>query len=292
MRSGPKHIPVVWVNWGVRKDLLNIRPSLRHAHNPRGDEPGLARAGAGHPLRSDAQAGSWGAEVVDEINPGEQDIQVIKHRFSGVLGHRDGRDAAQHGHQDAVHRRRQHGPVRDDHARGRKLPRLRHHPDRRRHGHDVARYCVQATLYNVRLLFGFVTRSAAILAALLARRREFQRSSNRPTAARRWDRTAAGADADRQFRCHAAAHGDSSISPARSANGTATCVRRQGRRELRPARPDTRRAVCGLNLIAALQLRLRRHAGSRVASACGSAASSTAPAISRTCRRSSTARRI
>src|SRR6201999_259014 len=32
-------IPVVWVNWGVRKDLLNISPSLRHAHNPRGDEP-------------------------------------------------------------------------------------------------------------------------------------------------------------------------------------------------------------------------------------------------------------
>ena len=42
-----KQIPVVWVNWGVRKDLLNISPSLRHAHNPRGDEPGIAQPGAG-----------------------------------------------------------------------------------------------------------------------------------------------------------------------------------------------------------------------------------------------------
>src|SRR5579871_2632020 len=30
--------PVVWVNWGVRKDLLNISPSLRHAHNKSGEE--------------------------------------------------------------------------------------------------------------------------------------------------------------------------------------------------------------------------------------------------------------
>ena len=68
------------MNWGVRKDLLNISPSLRHAHNPRGDEPGLASP-CRNPLRSDRR-GSWGAQVVDEINPGQQDIQIIKHRFS------------------------------------------------------------------------------------------------------------------------------------------------------------------------------------------------------------------
>ena len=27
-------------------------------------------------------AGSWGAQVVDEINPGGKDVQIIKHRFS------------------------------------------------------------------------------------------------------------------------------------------------------------------------------------------------------------------
>jgi ureidoacrylate peracid hydrolase len=74
-------LPVVWVNWGVRKDLLNIHPSLRHAHSPRGDEPGLAEPVPG--TRSEVIArGSWGAEVVDEINPGAADIQIVKHRFS------------------------------------------------------------------------------------------------------------------------------------------------------------------------------------------------------------------
>jgi len=76
-----KGIPVVWVNWGVRKDLLNISPSLRHAHNPRGDEPGIAQPVPG--TRSEViAAGSWGAAVVDEINPGTRDVQIIKHRFS------------------------------------------------------------------------------------------------------------------------------------------------------------------------------------------------------------------
>ena len=36
-------MPVVWVNWGVRKDLLNIHPSLRHAHNPTGLETDLGQ---------------------------------------------------------------------------------------------------------------------------------------------------------------------------------------------------------------------------------------------------------
>jgi len=75
-----KQIPVVWVNWGVRKDLLNISPSLRHAHNPHGDEPGIAQPVPG--TRSEViRAGSWGAQVVDEINPGERDVQITKHRF-------------------------------------------------------------------------------------------------------------------------------------------------------------------------------------------------------------------
>ena len=29
-----------------------------------------------------SKSGSWGAQVVDELNPGEQDVQIIKHRFS------------------------------------------------------------------------------------------------------------------------------------------------------------------------------------------------------------------
>jgi ureidoacrylate peracid hydrolase len=74
-------LPVVWANWGVRKDLLNISPSLRHAHNPTGQMVGLAEPVPG--TRSEVIArGSWGAEVVDELNPGTADIQITKHRFS------------------------------------------------------------------------------------------------------------------------------------------------------------------------------------------------------------------
>ena len=65
----------------MRKDLLNISPSLRHAHNPKGDEPGLAQPVPG--TRSEViKFGSWGAQVVDEINPAERDVQIVKHRFS------------------------------------------------------------------------------------------------------------------------------------------------------------------------------------------------------------------
>ncbi|AEQ52385.1 cysteine hydrolase family protein [Pelagibacterium halotolerans] len=74
-------IPVVWVNWGVRKDLLNIAPSLQHAHNPHANETNLGQPVPG--TRSEVIArGSWGAEVVDEINPGTADYQITKHRFS------------------------------------------------------------------------------------------------------------------------------------------------------------------------------------------------------------------
>ncbi len=61
--------------------MLNISPSLRHAHNPKGDEPGLAQPVPG--TRSEViKLGSWGAQVVDEINPGDRDVQIVKHRFS------------------------------------------------------------------------------------------------------------------------------------------------------------------------------------------------------------------
>ena len=158
-------IPVVWVNWGVRKDLLNISPSLRHAHNPKGDEPGLAEPVPG--TRSEViKAGSWGAQVVDEINPGERDVQIIKHRFSAFWDTET----------DAVLRNLGVktlfiGGVNMDQCVMTTLE------DASFLGYDTVLiedatattspdYCVQAVLYNVKLLFGFVTRSTALLAAL------------------------------------------------------------------------------------------------------------------------------
>ena len=158
-------LPVIWVNWGVRKDLLNISPSLRHAHNPKGDEPGVGQPVPG--TRSEViRVGSWGAQVVDEINPGDHDIQITKHRFSAFWDTET----------DAILRNLGIktlfiGGVNMDQCVMTTLE------DASFLGYDTILigdatattspdFCVQAVLYNVKLLFGFVARSAALLAAL------------------------------------------------------------------------------------------------------------------------------
>jgi nicotinamidase-related amidase len=160
-------IPVVWVNWGVRKDLLNIHPSLRHAHSPRGDEPGLAEPVPG--TRSEVIArGSWGAEVVDEINPGARDIQIVKHRFSAFWDTETDSVLRNLGVKTLLI-----GGVNMDQCVMTTLE------DASFLGYDTVLiedaaattspdYCVQAVLYNVKLLYGFVTRSADVLRALAA----------------------------------------------------------------------------------------------------------------------------
>jgi ureidoacrylate peracid hydrolase len=162
-------LPVVWVNWGVRKDLLNIHPSLRHAHSPRGDEPGLAEPVPG--TRSEVIArGSWGAEVVDEINPGTADIQIVKHRFSAFWDTETDSILRNLGVKTLLI-----GGVNMDQCVMTTLE------DASFLGYDTILvedatattspdYCVQAVLYNVKLLFGFVTRSEAVQSALAAAR--------------------------------------------------------------------------------------------------------------------------
>lgn len=158
-------IPVVWVNWGVRKDLLNIHPSLRHAHDVNGDQPGLAEPVPG--TRSEIlRKGSWGAEVVDEINPQGADIQVTKHRFSGFWDTDLDSILRNLGVKTLLI-----GGVNLDQCVMTTLE------DASFLGYDTILvadcsattspdYCVQATLYNVKLLFGFVTGSEQVIAAL------------------------------------------------------------------------------------------------------------------------------
>jgi nicotinamidase-related amidase len=75
-------IPIIWVNWGCRADLLNISPGLRHVYNPTGNDVGL-----GDPLPKNQApvltAGSWAAAVVDELEQKSEDIKVDKYRMSG-----------------------------------------------------------------------------------------------------------------------------------------------------------------------------------------------------------------
>ncbi|HBZ15544.1 cysteine hydrolase family protein [Pantoea sp. NPDC088449] len=75
-------VPVIWLNWGNRADKLNLSPALLHVYNPYGTGVGL-----GDPLPVSGapvlQAGSWAAEVVDELMPNDTDIRVNKYRMSG-----------------------------------------------------------------------------------------------------------------------------------------------------------------------------------------------------------------
>lgn len=158
-------ISVVWVNWGVRKDVLNIAPSVLHAHNPSGNEVSLAQEVSG--TRSEVLArGSWGAEVVDEINPGDRDHQIIKHRFSAFWDCETDAVLRNLGVKTLLV-----AGVNTDQCVMTTLE------DASFLGYDVIlledctattspQFCVDAALYNIKLLFGFVVNSIAVCAAL------------------------------------------------------------------------------------------------------------------------------
>src|SRR4028118_2288513 len=75
-------VPVIWLNWGNRPDLLNISAGLRHVYNPTGKGVGL---GDRLPNRGAKvlTVGSWAAAVVDELEQKPEDIFVDKYRMSG-----------------------------------------------------------------------------------------------------------------------------------------------------------------------------------------------------------------
>lgn len=110
--------------------------------------------------------GSWGAEVVDEINPGTADIQIVKHRFSAFWDTETDSILRNLGVKTLLI-----GGVNMDQCVMTTLE------DASFLGYDTILiedatattspdYCVQAVLYNVKLLFGFVTQSTAIQSAL------------------------------------------------------------------------------------------------------------------------------
>jgi nicotinamidase-related amidase len=75
-------VPVIWVNWGNRPDLMNMPPNQLHLYKPTGQGIGLGEPlpGSGaHVLEKD----SWAAAVVDELEKAPQDINVDKYRISG-----------------------------------------------------------------------------------------------------------------------------------------------------------------------------------------------------------------
>ncbi|WP_375513547.1 cysteine hydrolase family protein [uncultured Nostoc sp.] len=158
-------VPVIWVNWGNRSDLLNISAGLRHVYNPTG-----AGVGLGDPLPSNGarvlMAGSWAAAVVDELEQIPEDIRVDKYRMSGFwdtpldsilrnLGRTTLFFAGVNADQCVL------ATLCDANFLGYDCVLVKDCT-----ATTSPEYCWLATLYNVKQCFGFVTDSQGILIAL------------------------------------------------------------------------------------------------------------------------------
>jgi nicotinamidase-related amidase len=163
LRAAGAH--VVWVNWGNRPDLANMPPNQLHLYKPRGEGIGLGDPlpGSGAPV---LQKDSWAAAVVDELRPHPEDLRVDKYRISGFW------DTPL----DSILRNLQvrtllFAGVNTDQC---VLCTLQ---DANFLGYGCVMvtdccattspaYCTEATLFNVKKCFGFLTDSAALLHAL------------------------------------------------------------------------------------------------------------------------------
>ena len=162
-------IPVIFVNWGVRPDRLNLSPGTQHPFNPHGIGPGLAGARiVGDRSYKVLAADSWGAELLADLDRGDDDIIVEKHRISGFW------DTPL----DAILRNLDvttlfFAGVNTDHC---VLGTLM---DANFHGYDTIMlqdctgttspdFCYQAALHNVRFCFGFTATAADFAAGVTA----------------------------------------------------------------------------------------------------------------------------
>jgi len=153
-------VPIIWLNWGARPDRMNLSPALLHVYNGSGRGAGLGDPlpKTGSPVLTE---GAWSAQIVDELHQEPCDIHVSKHRMSGfwdtpldsILRNLDvktllfsGVNADQcvlHTLADANFLGYDTIMVEDCTATT--------SPD----------FCWQATLYNVKQIFGFVATSAS-----------------------------------------------------------------------------------------------------------------------------------
>jgi nicotinamidase-related amidase len=73
---------VVWLNWGIRADRMNLSPTIHYKGK-------RTAAGVGYAERSPVDrglsvvTGEWGAQVIDELKVEPADLSVDKHRLSG-----------------------------------------------------------------------------------------------------------------------------------------------------------------------------------------------------------------
>jgi len=75
-------VRVIWLNWGNRPDLKNMPPNQLHLYKPKGVGIGLGEPLPGSGARV-LEKDSWAAAVVDELKQEPDDIHVDKYRISG-----------------------------------------------------------------------------------------------------------------------------------------------------------------------------------------------------------------
>lgn len=160
----PLDVPVIWLNWSIRPDRLDMSPSMPHVHNhdavdPSGMSAALLQSKGGW----GAFEGQWGAEIALGLHVDAKDIHVSKRRFSGFFDTE----------LDSVLRNMGvstlfFAGVATD------ICVLATLQDAMYRGYDVLmvddcvassspEYCVQAAKYHVKELFGFVTLSTSLM---------------------------------------------------------------------------------------------------------------------------------
>jgi len=158
-------VPIIWVNWGVRADLANMPPNQIHLYKPAGTGIGLGDPLPGSGARV-LQKDSWAAAVVDELEPKPDDLKVDKYRISGfwdtpldsILRNLDIRTVLFSGvntDQCVLHSLTDanflgYGCVLVEDCCGTTSP----------------DFCTEATVWNVKKCFGFVTNSGRLIKAL------------------------------------------------------------------------------------------------------------------------------
>ena len=157
-------VPVIWLSWGNRPDRANLPPGVLHVYDPTGAGVGIgSTVPTGSPV---LERDSWAAAIVDELAPPDGDLRIDKYRMSGfwdteldtVLRNLDVTTVL-------------FGGVNADQCVLATLT------DAACAGYDVVMledcsattspdYCWDATVYNVRQVFGFTALGAELVKAI------------------------------------------------------------------------------------------------------------------------------
>lgn len=160
-------VPVIWLNWGNREDRLNVSPSVLHVYNGDGEGYGIGDPLPGNQSRV-LEKGSWGTTIIDGLQVELGDIHVDKYRMSGFWDTQ----------LDSILRNMNIHTVL---FTGVNLDQcvMATLQDAVNSGYDAIlledccatnspSFCTEATLYNIKQCYGFITESSLLLEAIKA----------------------------------------------------------------------------------------------------------------------------